>query len=122
MLADCNGADFGQGNGASDWVAQDGSFVRTKMIAEAPSKETGAVPWHLLQVADSGRNLIAGGDMVVPLDKDDSRVASGALHGVTYVLRTGTAGGGAPSGGCDAARARAQKVVPFSADYWFLGP
>jgi hypothetical protein len=120
-VADCHGAAFGEGFGDAHWLAQDGSFVRAEIIAETPSKEAGAVPWHLLQVTDSGMNVVIGGDMVVPV-KDDRRLASGALHGVTHVLRTGTAGGGAPSGGCDAEHARAEKWVPFSAEYWFLGP
>jgi hypothetical protein len=60
------------------------------------------VPWLLLQVTADG--------------------GSGALGGTRFVQRTGTAGGAAPSSGCDAAHAGAVMKVPYSADYWFLGP
>jgi len=107
-LADCKGASFARhfasngGGTPPEWQAQDGSFVVAKKIASSPSKEPGAVPWLLLQVTSGS--------------------GSGTLGAVTYVQRTGTKGGVMPSSGCDAAHAGAVAKVPYSADYWFLGP
>jgi hypothetical protein len=107
VLADCNGAPAGRhfasegGPAAPKWEAPDGSFVVGKKLAAEPSKEPGAVPWLLLQVASSG--------------------GSGAMQGIAYVQRTATSGGVMPTSGCDAAHAGTVAKVPYAADYWFLG-
>lgn len=107
-LTDCNGAPFGK-HYASDgeghppkWEANDGSYVIAKKVAAAPVKnDPTAVPWLLLQVTGHG--------------------GAGALAGVDYVHRVGTAGGAAPVDGCDAAHVGASQKIPYAAAYWFYG-
>jgi hypothetical protein len=104
MLGADDGAWFGRHfarDGAPAWLAADGSFVVGKKLASVPSPSAGAVPWLLLQVTATG--------------------GKGKLNAVTYVQRTDTTGGGAPSSGCDASSAGAVQKVPYSADYWFFG-
>ncbi len=105
-LLDCRGASVGHhfasdaGPGAPAWQLHDGSSVVARKLA-AVTHDGGAasVPWLLLQATEAH--------------------GPGALGAVRYVERASTDGGVAPAGSCtpgDATR------VPYSADYYFVGP
>ena len=87
------------------WQAPDGSYVRGKPIASAPSPHpTGrSVPWLLLRIIGGGKGY-AGGT---------------TLSATTYVQRLDTRGGKAPAGACDATTAGAGASMPYTADYYF---
>ncbi len=87
------------------WQAPDGSYVRGKPIASAPSPHpTGrSVPWLLLRIIGGGKGY-AGGT---------------TLSATTYVQRLDTRGGKAPAGGCDATTAGAGASMPYTAGYYF---
>jgi Protein of unknown function (DUF3455) len=108
-LSDCRGAVIGRhfasdaGASAPEWQLVGGSYVvGHKLAAWTPEGGSGSVPWVLLGADDRG-----GGQ---PLD------------GARYVERVRTRGGVAPGDGCDADRLGAMQKVPYSADYFFLGP
>ena len=50
----------------------------------------------------------------------DSHDGTGMLDHVTYVMRTETVGGVAPTGGCDFDHQGAVATVPYQATYSFL--
>src|SRR5829696_3306833 len=66
------------------WQGQDGSAVVGIVLERTDSPDPGAIPWLLLAAKDH-----AGG---------------GAFSTITHIQRLATAGGVAPSEGCDAAR------------------
>ena len=79
------------------WELSDGSKVSGQITARADSPSPGAVPW-LLVVARS-----TGGE--------------GRLSKVTSLQRVNTAGGAAPSTGCNATSLGGKQKVSFTADY-----
>jgi hypothetical protein len=60
----------------------------------------GAVPWLLLMAT--------------------SNTGTGVFGDITYIQRLNTAGGPAPTSGCDATTANTDLRVPYSADYYFF--
>jgi hypothetical protein len=81
------------------WQANDGSTVIAAKIAEAAATYSNAIPSLLLgATAHAGR---------------------GRMAAVTYIHRLETAGGVAPSNGCDAAHVGARVRVDYTATYYF---
>ena len=109
-LHDCNGVAIGKhfaaggDAGAPEWMTMaDSSFVIAhKIAAETPDGGASAIPWLLLQAVDHG--------------------GSGVLSTVTYVERVDTAGGLAPSTGCDTGTVGATQKVSYTAEYYFFTP
>jgi hypothetical protein len=66
---------------------------------QAASPDPGAIPWLLL--------------------KAKSNEGTGTFSKVTYIQRVDTAGGKAPSDGCDQAHADAEARVDYTAYYYF---
>ena len=80
------------------WRAGDGSAIKAKVAAQAPSPTPGAIPWLLLSVtAHSGKGL---------------------LSKVQYVRRIDTVGGTAPSTPCVKEHDKGES--PYFARYVFL--
>jgi hypothetical protein len=101
-LSNSSGTTEAHHGAGPSWTATDGSKVVGKVIASMPSPAEGAVPWLALQAsAHSGH---------------------GVLDSAAFILRTDTAGGVAPSSGCDEAHAGATVKVPYHATYSFVLP
>ena len=83
------------------WQALDGSAVKGAKLASADAPVATAVPWLLLSATPSG---------------------SGTFGQVSHVQRLDTAGGKAPSGGCDASHLGAKVLVPYTSSYFFYRP
>jgi len=81
------------------WMAADGSALTGGKVGEAAAPSPGAIPWLLLQALSS--------------------TGTGELGDIAFVQRVNTAGGEAPTGGCDATTANTNTRVPYSADYYF---
>jgi hypothetical protein len=108
-LSDCNATLIGHhfaseaGAAAPEWQTLDGTYVvGHKVAAYTPDGGSGSVPWLLL-----GATSASG---------------SGTLGRTTYVQRVNTAGGTAPSTGCDQGALGTTQKVPYAADYYFFGP
>ena len=102
QLFDKDGKPFGKHFAGPSWEASDGSRVKGKATANAPSPDADSIPWLLLTVVDHS--------------------GQGVLARVTSIQRRNTKGGKAPSSGCDAAHAGQELRVPYSADYLFIAP
>ena len=102
QLFDKDGKPFGKHFAGPSWEASDGSRVKGKATANAPSSDADSIPWLLVTVVD--------------------RSGDGVLSHVTFIQRLNTKGGKAPSSGCDAAHAGQELRVPYSADYLFFAP
>jgi hypothetical protein len=98
-LLDRDGRAAGTHGAGPHWQAADGSRVDGTLVARADAPAAGAIPWLLLETKSTG--------------------APGRFERVTRVRRIHTAGGVAPSSGCDAASAGARARVPYTADYLF---
>ena len=86
-----------------EWQLLDGAYaVGRKVAAYTPDGGGASIPWLLLAVTSTGGN--------------------GAFSRTTYVQRLDTAGGNAPSTGCDQGATGTTQKVPYSADYYFYGP
>jgi hypothetical protein len=83
------------------WQALDGSTVKGAKLAAADGPVATAVPWLLLSGSATGE---------------------GTFGHVTHVQRLETAGGKAPSGGCDASHLGAKVLVPYTSSYFFYRP
>jgi len=102
QLFDKDGKPFGKHFAGPSWEANDGSRVKGKAVANAPSPDADSIPWLLVTVVD--------------------RSGQGVLSRVTSIQRLNTKGGKTPSSGCDAAHAGQELRVPYSADYLFFAP
>jgi Protein of unknown function (DUF3455) len=102
QLFDKDGKPFGKHFAGPSWEANDGSRVKGKAVANAPSPDADSIPWLLLNIV--------------------SHEGSGVLSRVTTIQRTNTKGGKAPASGCDTAHAGQELRVPYSADYLFYAP
>jgi hypothetical protein len=89
----------GRHYGGPTWEYGDGSKVTGKLVADAAAPTAGNIPWLLLKGTSSGPN--------------------GVFANVTYVQRTNTTGGTAPSDMCNASLAGSKKGVRYTADYLF---
>jgi Protein of unknown function (DUF3455) len=84
------------------WQALDGSRLTGTKVATAAAPDGKSIPWLLLRTASSG--------------------GPGRFVDVTWIQRLDTAGGAAPTTGCDAAHLNAEVLVPYRADYFFYHP
>jgi hypothetical protein len=92
-----DGKTVGRHYAGPNWEHADGSAVTGKVVANAPGKGAGDIPWLKLEVT--------------------AQRGSGALSGVTTVQRINTAGG-THAGACE--KAGAFHSAPYAADYVFL--
>jgi len=106
-LYDANsGQEVGKHGEGPTWTWKDGSAVTGKVVGRRPSPDSANLPWLLLKAT-----LVPG--LNGPFDKPE------ALDQITFVRRTQTHGGVAPTGGCDAAHIGESQAVPYSAVYTF---
>ena len=84
------------------WMGHDGSAVVGAVLERADAPVPGAIPWLLLEATE--------------------HAGSGTFATITHVQRLETAGGIAPTEGCDAAHAGAEVRVPYTATYAFYYP
>jgi hypothetical protein len=101
-LFDRGGAKIGKHYAGPHWEANDGSKLLGTVRERADAPAAGAIPWLLLSARSVGK--------------------PGSFASVTSVQRVNTAGGIAPQDGCTPASSGAQTRVPYTADYYFLGP
>ena len=87
--------------GGPTWMAMDGSSVVAARVDSAPATSGTAIPWLLLKATANGGP------------------AGGTFTSTTFIQRVNTAGGQAPTTGCDAAHAGASAPVSDTADYYF---
>jgi len=92
-----DGKTVGRHYAGPNWEHTDGSAVVAKVVANAPGKTAGDIPWLKLEVT--------------------ARRGNGTLSGVTTVQRINTQGG-VHTGACD--KAGAFHSAPYSTDYVFL--
>jgi Protein of unknown function (DUF3455) len=102
QLFDKDGKPFGKHFAGPSWEATDGSRVRGKAVANAPSPDADSIPWLLVNIV--------------------SHEGTGVLSPATTIQRLNTKGGKAPASGCDASQAGQELRVPYSADYLFYAP
>ena len=98
-LFDSSGAKIGHHFAGPTWESHDGSRVVGEVMER--SAVQGAIPWLLLRATSTD--------------------GAGVLAGVKYIQRVDTAGGVAPSEGCDPTHAGAEVRVEYSANYDFYG-
>ena len=84
------------------WQGQDGSAVIGAVLERADSPDLGAIPWLLLEAKQ--------------------HAGSGAFSTITHIQRLDTAGGAAPTEGCDADHAGEEVRAPYTATYAFYYP
>ena len=82
------------------WQGNDGSAVMAEVLERADAPDAGAIPWLLLGATD--------------------HAGSGAFSTITHIQRLATAGGTAPTDGCDADHAGEETRVPYEAVYAFF--
>jgi hypothetical protein len=108
VLFKANGSVFGvhtytayQGQNVPTWAALDGSWVQGEKIAsEASPNGPTNIPWLLVQAVAHGS-------------------VTGSLTPTTYVQRTDTVGGAAPSSSCGQSNEGAVQGSNYSAEYSF---
>jgi len=101
VLFDTAGKPTGHHFAGPTWQADDGSSVIGEAVATARAQRSDAVPWLILRAkSTSGDGLFA--------------------H-VTYIVRSQTTGGVAPSRGCDASQVGTDTDIAYSATYSFFG-
>lgn len=93
------GEKVGKHYAGPTWEGNDGSTVVGETVERANAAEPGAIPWLLLRAR--------------------SNDGSGIFSTTTYIQRLETAGGVAPTTGCDRAAAGAERAVPYTATYVF---
>jgi hypothetical protein len=84
------------------WQGQDGSAVIGTVLERVDAPDPGAIPWLLLAAKE--------------------HAGQGVFATITHMQRLGTAGGVAPTEGCDAAHAGEEVRVPYTATYAFYYP
>lgn len=99
-LMDGNGRSAGRHFAGPSWQAEDGSMVVGDALVVSPAPGGGAIPWIVLRAKEN---------------KGD-----GVFARVAYIVRTATAGGVAPTTGCDAERVGAETRISYSANYTFF--
>ena len=99
-LFDKQGRQVGSHFTGPTWSTDDGSEVVAEVVAKADAPEPVAIQWLLLRVK--------------------SRQGSGPLSTATYIRRTDTKGGAAPTTGCDAHHLSEQARIRYSATYQFF--
>jgi hypothetical protein len=80
-------------------VGNDRGGVVAVVVARADAPAPGAIPWLLLKArTNTGRGIFSN---------------------ITYIQRLETAGGVAPTDGCDRSATGAERAVPYTATYAF---
>lgn len=98
-LRDANGEQVGTHYAGPTWEANDGSTVVAEVVERVDAPNQDDIPWLLLRAkANHG---------------------AGAFSTVTFVQRLETAGGIAPTDGCDPTVAGTEESVEYSATYVF---
>lgn len=98
-LKNNEGEKIGKHYAGPTWEASDGSKVVGALQQQAASPDPSAIPWLLL--------------------KAKSNEGTGAFSNVTYIQRVDTAGGKAPSNGCDQTHANTEVRIDYTAYYYF---
>lgn len=93
------GKDLGRHYAGPTWEATDGSKVVGEVVAHDDGTDPTAIPWLLLRARQ--------------------HEGSGIFGNVESIQRLHTAGGKAPTTGCDSAYAGTETRVAYSADYYF---
>jgi len=101
-LFDAQGRQVGEHGAGPSWKLADGSYAIGEKVAQSPSPKADAIPWLLLKVK--------------------SHEGKGKLDAVSWVRRSDTRGGVAPTGGCDAGHLGEAARMRYSATYQFFGP
>jgi hypothetical protein len=110
VLYDASNHPVGKHGDGPQWTWNDGSAVRGKVVGKHAAPSSTNLPWLLVKTDPfTGPN---NGESDPP----------GALDNISYVKRTDTQGGLAPTTGCDAAHIGASQAVPYSARYTFYSP
>lgn len=94
------GEKIGSHYAGPTWEGADGSKVMGKVLERADATAPGAIPWLLLEAT--------------------SHTGTGVFGEVSYIQRLETVGGVAPTDGCDAAAAGAERAVEYTAQYAFF--
>jgi hypothetical protein len=110
VLYDASNQPVGKHGAGPQWTWNDGSAVRGTVIGRKASPGAGNVPWLLLKT-----DPFTG-------PKNGEHDPAGMLDKITFVKRSETRGGVAPTGGCDAANIGASQAVPYTATYTFYSP
>ena len=98
-LLDETGAQVGSHYAGPSWEGNDGSKVVGEVVERADAADPGSIPWLLLRAK--------------------SHDGSGIFSTTTYIQRLQTAGGVAPTDGCDQSTAGVERAVPYTAVYAF---
>ena len=102
QLIDKDGKPFGKHFAGPSWEANDGSRVKGKAVANAPSPDADSIPWLLVNIV--------------------GHEGSGVLSRASSIQRINTKGGKAPATACDAGHAGQELRVAYSADSLFYAP
>ena len=100
VLFDTAGKQVGHHFAGPTWQANDGSSVVGEAVATARSPRSDAVPWLVLRAK--------------------SNSGDGVFAHVTYIVRSLTSGGVAPSQGCDKGHLGGEAEVAYIASYTFF--
>jgi len=98
-LFDAAGKQVGKHFAGPTWESSDGSQVKGKLVASAPSPDAAAIPWLLLTAAEHH--------------------GSGVMASVTSIQRLYTRSGKPPAQGCDAGHEGTESRSRYAADYYF---
>ena len=82
------------------WTWSDGSSITGKVLQTRPSDNPANIPWLLLETHPTG-------------------TTTGALSNITFVRRSDTQAGKAPTTGCDTKNVNVVLRVPYAATYTF---
>jgi hypothetical protein len=99
LLFDETGRQIGKHFAGPSWESFDGSLVTGEVVSKMPAPTPDAIPWLLLRAK--------------------SHSGQGQFGRVSYIQRTETKGGGAPSSPCDSAHLGAEARMRYSATYSF---
>ncbi len=103
-LADpATGKPLGTHTAGPTWTWTDGSSLHGVVVAKLPSPDPGSIPWLLLAA------------------QPPTGQTHGALAHVTWIRRSETVGGAAPTAPCDDAHRGATARIPYHATYTFFG-
>jgi hypothetical protein len=109
VLYDASNQQVGKHGDGPTWTWKDGSAIMGKVVARRAAPDSANIPWL----------LIATGPTAGPTN---AFAQPGVLDPITYVQRSNTQGGIAPTAGCDAAHIGASQAVQYSATYTFYTP
>ena len=107
VLYDASNQQVAKHGDGPQWTWKDGSAIRGQVVGRQAAPDPANIPWLLLKTDPfTGPN---NGEFDPP----------GALDHISYVKRSDTQGGIAPTTGCDAANIGASQSVPYAATYTF---